>query len=68
MTLEVSKEEKEQIYYSVVLRLGFIETGTSMRAQDAINCGRKHLVKQLSSEQMQLILDLEKLLIKLLEL
>lgn len=67
MTLEVSKDEKEQIYYSVVLRLGFIETGTSMRVQDAINCGKKNLVKPLSSEQIQLVLDLEKLLIKLLQ-
>lgn len=66
MSIDLSEEEKANIYLSIVVRLGFIETGTSMRAQDAINCGKKALIKQLSSEQMKLVLNLEQLLNKML--
>lgn len=61
-------EEKANIIISLSCRLGIIETGEPMlRALDAMKCGGeyKKKIKALTSEQMQLIIDTEKLIEKL---
>ena len=66
----LTKEEKENIYTSLSCRLGIIETGSPMlRAKDAEKCGGeyKKKIRALSSEQMQLIIDTEKLMGKMFE-
>ncbi len=65
--VELTREEKEELYYSISCRLGIIETGTPMmRAKDAVNCGEQRKIKALTSEQMKLISDLEKIMYKLI--
>lgn len=58
----LTEEEKQDLYISLSCRLGFIETGTLMRAVDAKNVGKPHLIKVLSAEQRQKVNDLEKLM------
>lgn len=38
--IELTTKEKEQLYLSVMVRLGFIETGTVSRAEDLKNIGQ----------------------------
>lgn len=52
----------EELYYCISARLGFIETGTTMRANDAIKSGQHNKIKQLSLEQKKLIVKLETLM------
>lgn len=68
MGLELSREEREHIYISLSVRIGFIETGTINRAKDLINCGKSREVKQLTTEQTTLIKELEDLMSRVLEL
>lgn len=64
---ELTKDEKHELYICISCRIGIIETGVScLRAADAKNCGKQHLIKALTSEQMKLILMLEKLQEKML--
>jgi len=65
--MTLTKQEREEIYFSISCRLGIIETGTNMRAVDAINCGKKHLVKILTSDQYPLVLSLENLMMRMLQ-
>ena len=62
----LTKEEKDNIYTSLYCRLGIIETGDPfLRAKDAVKYKQK-AIKALTSEQMQLVLDTEKLMEKML--
>ena len=69
MILELSEEQAEQLYTSIVCRLGVIETGTPMiRATDILdtNTGDRRKIKALSVEQMKIVILLEDLRVKLL--
>jgi hypothetical protein len=62
----LTQEEVMNIYISLSLRLGFIETGTHVRAKDLVKVDKDFKPKVLSNEQMRLILDTEDLMSKLL--
>ena len=64
MTINLTNEEKQDIFLSIMVRIGFIETGTIHRAKDLERTGEK--VKTLSSEQMKKVLELEELAYKIL--
>lgn len=66
MQIELTIKEKEHLILSLVVRLGFIETGTMNRAKDLINIGQKDKIKVLSTEQMRGVVELEDLLTKIL--
>ena len=64
---ELTQEEKEELYYCISCRLGFIETGTpNMRAIDAINSGQQNKIKALSTEQKKLTIMLEEIMYSLI--
>ena len=65
-SIKLSDKEREEIYFSLSMRCGFIETGTINRAVDLERVGRKDKIKVLSSEQMKLIVTLEDLLQRIL--
>lgn len=63
---QIPDEIVDEIYLAIVVRLGYIETGTIHRAKDLERSGQKDKIKVLSLEQMQLILNLEKVLKQLI--
>lgn len=63
--VELSDEEREEIYLSLSLRCGYIETGTANRAKDLERAGKKNLIRVLSIEQMKKIIFLEELMAKI---
>lgn len=65
-TEELSKADSEAIYLSILVRIGFIETGTISRAIDLKRSNPKYVPRILSSDQMQEVLRLENILEKLL--
>lgn len=66
-TIELNSKQSEMVYLSLLVRICFIETGTaSMRANDAIKCGKANSIKELSSEQRKLIVEMEELMSKLI--
>lgn len=64
-TVELTKEEIENIVISLNCRIGIIETGEPMIRACDVYKDSKYKIKALSLEQMQLILDTETLLKKL---
>lgn len=62
--ITLTEKEKEEIYLSLAMRCGFIETGTQHRAKDFVNTGKKDRIKVLSTEQMRTIVFLEDLMKK----
>ena len=64
--IELSYEERELLYFSLSMRCGFIETGTINRAIDMARTGRMDKIKVLSKEQMELIVKLEDLMMRIL--
>jgi len=67
MILEINDDERDDIYYSLGLRLGFIETGASMRAIDAKNCGKPELIRVLDRDQRQVQNRVEDLMMRVLQ-
>jgi hypothetical protein len=64
---ELDRDLVEQLYYCISCRLGIIETGEpSIRTEDAIRSGQHKLIKPLSTEQKELVLQLEKLMYSLI--
>ncbi len=57
----LTPEEKEQLYLSVVVRIGFIETGTIHRAKDLVKSDKEFVPKVLTTCQMKVIITLEEL-------
>lgn len=65
--VELSQQEKTELYVCISCRLGIIETGDPMlRAIDAQNSKQNHRIKALSIEQKKLTIMLEELMIKLI--
>ena len=64
-TIELTAEERENIYLALSFRCGWIETGTINRAKDLQNAGEGHKVKILGLLQMRKIVELETLMEKL---
>jgi len=65
--IEITKEEKEDIYIALSIRCGFIETGTINRAVDLANCEKKEKIKVLSREQRLKIVEIENLMNKIIQ-
>lgn len=63
--IELTDKEREEIFLSLSVRCGFIETGTIHRAKDLEAAGRKDEIRILSTEQMRTIVFLEDLMIKI---
>ena len=63
--IELSDKERQEIYLSLSVRCGYIETGTIHRAKDLEKAGQKNKIKVLSTEQMKLIILLEELMAKI---
>lgn len=63
----VSNELVKELYHCISVRLGFIETGSWMRASDVIRTGQHSKIRALSTEQKQLVLDLEHLMQELIQ-
>lgn len=64
-TIELTDKERKEIYLSLSIRCGFIETETMHRAIDMEKCGQKDCIKVLSVEQMRMIIFLEDLMEKI---
>jgi len=65
-TIILTDEERREIYTSLSIRCGFIETGTINRAKDLGVLDKKKHIKVLSSDQMRFIVFLEDLMNKVL--
>ena len=63
---DLTREEIEQIYISLSVRLGFIETGTINRAKDLQKADSKFVPKIFDKGQMKLIVMLEEMMDELL--
>lgn len=60
MDTSLSVEELKDILISLNMRINYIQTGNVvLSADDAVNSGKKHLVKALSEDQMRLILRMK---------
>ena len=60
--MNLSKEDKQELYYCICCRLGIIETGDpTMRASDAIKQGQHKMIKPLDTNQMKLIMRLDEI-------
>jgi hypothetical protein len=70
MTLSnLTKEDKELLYFSLSCRKCIIETGDySMSAQDAVRARRKDEIRVLTSTQMKVIIRIEELMTQLLNM
>lgn len=70
MTLSnLSREDKDILYFSLSCRRCIIETGDySMSAQDAVNSGQKHLIKALTTDQMKVVIRIEELMKEVLNM
>jgi len=64
--IELTDKERQEIYLSLSVRCGFIETETMHRAVDMEKCGQKDCIKVLSVDQMRMIVFLEDLMKKIL--
>jgi hypothetical protein len=61
MTIDGMTDE-QLLFYSLNMWANHIETGdVNMGAQDAVRCGKKGLVRALSTDQMRLIVRLRDL-------
>lgn len=63
---ELTHKEKQDIFLSISMRLGFIETETIYRAVDLQKSDKDFRPKVLSTEQMKLIISLEELMNEIL--
>lgn len=64
-TIELTPEEKEEIFLSLSMRCGYIETGTRHRAVDLEKAGQRDKIRALSTESMRKITFLEDLMLKI---
>lgn len=64
--LEISEEGRNDLYISLSMRCGFIETGTINRAKDLRSESDKRLIKALTVDQMKAIIRMEELMSKLI--
>lgn len=64
--MTLTAKEKEDIYLSLMVRIGIIETGTIHRAKDLERIGEKDKIQALTTAQMRKILELEELADKIL--
>lgn len=64
--LNLDKEIKSEIFLSLSIRIGYIETGTIHRAKDLENIGELK-PKALTTEQMKTIINLEAVMEKLMQ-
>jgi hypothetical protein len=64
-TIILSDKEREEIYISLSVRLGYIETNSISRAKDLERQGQKNRIKVLTTEQMKLVILLEELMEKM---
>jgi len=63
---QLSEEEVEDIYMSLSMRLGFIETGTHNRAVDLAKSNKDFRPRILQRDQMKKIILLEDLMNELI--
>lgn len=64
-TIQLTQQEREDLYLCIVTRLGYVETGeVALRARDAKNAGWDNKIKALSRDQMELVIRLEGLMKK----
>lgn len=66
MNLSITPEERDELVMSLHSRICHIETGTAiLRASDALESGKKDLVRPLSAHQQAFIANQEALITKL---
>lgn len=69
MNLSITPEERDELVQAVHSRICHIETGTAiLRANDAIQSGKRDLLRPLTEHQRQFIARQEALIAKLREL
>ncbi len=65
----LTKEDKDILYFSLSCRRCIIETGDySMSAQDAMNAGLQSQIRALTTEQMKVIIRIEELMSEVLNM
>ena len=64
-TIELTPDEKEEIFLSLSIRCGYIETGTPHRSMDLKKAGQIDKIRVLSTESMRKIIFLEDLMKKI---
>lgn len=64
-TIELTPDEKEEIFLSLSIRCGYIETGTINRAVDLERSGQKDKIRVLPVSSMRKIIFLEDLMKKI---
>lgn len=63
--LSLSESMREDVATAIYLRLGYMETGTRLRRNDAIDMKEYDCIKKLDHEQERLIVNLEDVAIRL---
>lgn len=64
---DLSDEEAEDLLAALSMRCAYIETGSvAMRAADAINCGKREMIRQLTDEQAAVVRRMDELKVRLL--